>query len=277
MPIAPPIPPRTRTIHPFGRVNASKRPMSPPATKNAIQARRCASKDTAASGRRRAPPGKGLTRCGGKLSTPRLKSIESLLMFVAAWRNTTPIAVSAKPAVSNVPARRHAIAVPSATPTRDATKLCGCVALNHVRHVAILFPDRLVPREDADLDERQRTRARVDDRVRLPLEETRDGPCADFVRGAVGDDLASALNDVEDLRVPVAVRRRLHAGLHAGDAHQHEIAVPGPHDLLVHYPRADPFLPRLLREVPHDRAFAAHDRVHRLPEDEDTGGLYLAE
>src|SRR6266581_3968336 len=267
MPIAPPIPPRTRTIHPFGRVNASKRPMSPPASKNAIQARRWASNDTAASGSTRAPPVNGLTRCGGKLSTPRLKSIESLLMFVPAWRHTTPKAVRASAAASNLPVRVQAIAVPSATPTREARKLCGWVALNQIRREAILFPDRLLPGEHADLDQRQWTGARVDDRVRLALDEAGHRARADVVRRAVGDDLAPALEDVEDLRVPMPVRGRLDARLHAGEAHEHEVAVPRPHDLLVDDPRTDALLPWLVREVSHHRALAARDRLHRCPRD----------
>src|SRR3989442_11107962 len=265
--IAPPIAPRTSNIHPLGRVAAKTSPITAATAKNPIQTRRCASKDTAASGRTRAPPVKGLTRRGGKLSTPRLKSIESLLMFVPAWRHTTPRAVNASAAESNLPVRLQAIAVPSATPTSEARKLCGWVALNQIRREAILFPDRLLPGEHADLDERQRTGTRVDDRVRLALDESGDRARIDVVRRAVGDDLAPTLEDVEDLRVPMSVRRRLHARLHAGEAHEHEVAVPRPHDLLVDDPRTDALLPWLIREVSHHRALAARDRLHRCPRD----------
>src|SRR6266545_118945 len=265
--MAPPIAPRTTKIHPLGRVAARTSPITAAAAKNPIQTRRWASNETAPSGRTRAPPVKGLTRCGGKLSTPLLKSIESLLMFVPAWRHTTPKAVSTSATASNLPVRVQAIAVPSATPTREARKLCGWVALNQIRREAILFPDRLLPGEHADLDQGQGTGTRVDDGVRLALHESGDRARSDVVRRAVGDDLAAALEDVENLRVPMPVRRRLYARLHAGEAHEHEVTVPWAHDLLVDDPRSDSLLPRFVREVSHHRALAAHHRLHRRPRD----------
>src|SRR5256885_3241893 len=54
-------------------------------------------------------------------------------MFVAAWRQTTPIAVRRRPIASKFRDSCHAIAVPSATPTSEATKLWGCVALIQLR------------------------------------------------------------------------------------------------------------------------------------------------
>src|SRR3989442_1073506 len=54
-------------------------------------------------------------------------------MFVAAWRQTTPMAASRNATRSNIRVLFHATAVPSATPTREATKLCGWVAGIHLR------------------------------------------------------------------------------------------------------------------------------------------------
>src|SRR3989442_744388 len=45
-------------------------------------------------------------------------------MFVAAWRQTTPMAASRNATRSNIRELFHATACPSATPTREATKLC---------------------------------------------------------------------------------------------------------------------------------------------------------
>src|SRR5437879_1257900 len=126
-----------------GRGRERTSPSRPPTGWSPIHTWRWASNGTARSGRTRAPPVKGLTRWGGRSSTPRRKSIESLLMFVAAWRHTTPIAVRSKPIASKLRDWRHAIEVPRATPTRDAMKLRGCTAWNQVRSEAILLPDRL--------------------------------------------------------------------------------------------------------------------------------------
>src|SRR5439155_17107014 len=181
-------------------------------------------------------------------------------MFVAAWRHTTPTAVSKRASPSNVRASRHAIAVPRATPTREATKLCGWVAFHHVRSEAILFPDHLTTRKHPDLDEAERARPRVDDRVLLPVDEPGHGSRSDLVGPTVDEDLALPFDEVENLRVSMAVGRRLHTRLHLREAHEHEVAVVRSHDLLVHDARPDPFLPRLRRQVAHDRS---HDPLRR--------------
>src|SRR5881398_1019995 len=100
----------------------------------------------------------------------------------------------------------------------------------------------------------------VDDRVLLRVDETGHGSRSDLVGLAVDDDLALPFDEVENLRVSMAVGRRLHARLHLREAHQHEVAVIRSHDLLVHDARPDPFLPRLRRQVAHDRS---HDPLRR--------------
>src|SRR5256886_10735448 len=219
-----------------------------------MHTRRWASNGTARSGRTRAPPVNGLTRWGGRSSTPRRKSIESLLMFVAACRHTTPTAVRTKPMASKLLDSRHAIEVPRATPTRDAMKLRGCTALNQVRSEAILLPDRLATGEDADLDEAQGSGTRIDHGVLLTVNETRDRARAHLVGLPVRDDLSVALKEIKNLCVPVAMGWRLHARIHFREAHQHEVAVIRPHDLLVDDTRPNPLLPPLLGEVPYDRS-----------------------
>src|SRR5437879_4909614 len=237
-----------------GRGRERTSPSRPPTGWSPIHTRRWASNGSAPSGRTRAPPVKGLTSSGGRSSTPRRKSIESLLMFVAAWRHTTPIAVRTKPIASKLRDSRHAIEVPRATPTRDAMKLCGCTALNQVRSEAILLPDRLATGKDANLDEAQKSGTWIDHGVFLAVNEPRDRARAHIVGLPVRDDLSVALEEIENLRVPVAMGRRLHARIHFREAHQHEVAVIRPHDLLVYDARPDPFLPPLLGQVPYDRS-----------------------
>src|SRR5205807_1275773 len=175
-------------------------------------------------------------------------------MFVAAWRHTTPIAVRTKPIASKLRDWRHAIEVPRATPTRDAMKLRGCTALNQVRSEAILLPDRLATGEDADLDEAQGSGTRVDHGVFLTVNEPRDRARAHIIGLPVRDDLSVALKEIENLCVPVAMGWRLHARIHFREAHQHEVAVVRPHDLLVDDARPNPLLPPLLGQVPYDRS-----------------------
>src|SRR3989441_1077858 len=117
-----------------------------------------------------------------------------------------------------------------------------------------LLPDRLPSREDAHFDERERSGAGIDHRVFLAVDKSHDAAGTNLVLFAVHDDLALSIDEVEHLSVPVPVGRRLDAGIHLREPHEHEITVVGPHDLLVDDPGSDPFLPRFFRQVPHDRA-----------------------
>src|SRR5439155_946561 len=102
-------------------------------------------------------------------------------------------------------------------------------------------------------------------RVLLAVNEAGHGTGPDVEGVPVCDDLALPFDEVEDLRVSVAVGRRLHPGIHLREAHEHEVAVVRPHDLLVHDSGANALLPRLVRQVSHDRShgptpWCAHGR-----------------
>src|SRR5207247_3055152 len=128
-----------------------------------------------------------------------------------------------------------------------------------------LFPDRLSSREDANFNKRQWAGPRIDHGVFFGVYESGHRPGPDIECLAVRDHLSFPFNEIENLRVSVTVGRRLHPRIHPRQAHEHEVAVVRPHDLLVYDSGANSLLPRLLWQVSHDRShgptpWCAHGR-----------------